>query len=255
MIKLKFIGSGCWQGIPSPFCDDEISKNVKWNTKDFRFRTSLYIETENSKKILIEITPDIRLQSWKFNLRVPDMIFVSHWHFDHFFGLLDLEWQMEKNKVKIYSNKITKNWYNKSFKHIPIDFKVISTKDSIVIDNLKIIPFKVKHVNETFGFIFENIKTNKKFTYLPDFYDIPKNSLSLINRTDIISVDSTYLEKGIEDSTHLESKEIINFIESKIKVKKIILMNINSFCEKNHKELIKKYKKYEISYDGMEILI
>lgn len=47
MLKLNFIGSGCWQGIPAPFCEDKISKKVKWNSKDFRFRTSFFY---NNKK-------------------------------------------------------------------------------------------------------------------------------------------------------------------------------------------------------------
>jgi len=107
MFKLTFIGSGCWQGIPALFGDDTISQNVEWGSKDFRFRTSLHIETENKKNIIVEATPDIRLQSWKFKLNVPDAILISHWHWDHLFGLLDVDWFAEKNGLTVYGNRLS----------------------------------------------------------------------------------------------------------------------------------------------------
>ena len=108
MMEVTFLGSGCWQGIPAPFGDDEISQSVEWGSKDFRFRTSLHITTDKGKHILVEATPDVRLQSWKFKIGKPDAILISHWHWDHLFGLLDLDYFAYKNRLVVYGNKVTK---------------------------------------------------------------------------------------------------------------------------------------------------
>ncbi|MBI3337333.1 MAG: MBL fold metallo-hydrolase [Candidatus Staskawiczbacteria bacterium] len=222
-MNLTFLGSGCWQGIPAPFQDDKISKEVKWGSKDFRFRTSLLITTQKGSKILVEATPDIRLQSWKFNLSKPDAILVSHWHWDHLFGLLDIAWFSEKNKVTVYGNSTTKKWYDSRIAHVPVNFITFESYRSFEIDNLKITPLKVNHVDETDGFLFEDKDSGKKFAYLSDLYEIPLETEGLIKGTEAVITDATYLESDIsDDSTHLQKNQFNQFLK-KIISKEIIL--------------------------------
>ncbi len=203
--KITFIGSGCWQGMPAPFSSDKISQSIEWGSKDFRFRTSLHIETSHRRTILVELTPDIRLQSWKFNIKKPDAVVVSHWHWDHLFGLLELDYFVEKNGLLVYGNSITKEWYDQAMAHIPVDFTVFGSYESFVVDNIKVTPVRVDHVEDTDGFIFEDIDSGKKFVYLSDFYNIPERTLSLINGADVVTIDATYLDSSInDDDTHVQ---------------------------------------------------
>jgi len=252
--KLKFLGSASWQGTPGQFCDDNISKEVKWDTKDFRFRTSLLIETKNKKTIVVEMTPDIRLQAWKYQLKIPDAFLVSHWHWDHFFGLQDLDWFCEKYNPKIYGNKITKSWYDKNMNYIPVDFKVFDSYESFIIDNIKITPFRVYHVDDTDGFIFEDIETGNKIAYLADLYGMPDESFDLIKDIDTVIVDATYIEgKGIDgDDTHFWREDLLKFLDT-LNSKNIVLTHISSHYNLSHNEFEEKYPKYVISYDGMEV--
>ncbi|MCA9459339.1 MAG: MBL fold metallo-hydrolase [Nanoarchaeota archaeon] len=251
--KLKFLGSACWQGIPGQFCDDDVSKNVKWDSKDFRFRTSLLIETKNKKTIVVEITPDIRLQAWKFRLKVPDAFLVSHWHWDHLFGLKDLDWFCEKNNPKLYGNKTTKEWYDSDMGYIPVNFKLFESYEPFIIDNIKITPFEVEHVEGTDGFIFEDIDTGNKIAYLADLCGMPEKSLDLIRNIETIIIDSTYsIGEGIDgDDTHFWENDFNNFIK-KLNSKEIILTHISSHHNLNHEDLKKRFFKYTISFDGME---
>lgn len=252
MMKLTFLGSGCWQGIPAPFGDDKISQNVEWNSKDFRFRTSLHIETENGKNIIVEATPDIRLQSWKFKLRQPDAILVSHWHWDHLFGLLDLDWFAEKNTLSVYGNAVTKQWYDERMRHIKINFQVFESYQSFGIDNLKITPISVHHVEDTQGFLFEDTNTGKKFAYLSDLHGIPEETAKLIENIEAIITDATYLESNIDDDqTHFQKDQILPFLKT-LKAKEIILTNIGSFQGLTHTDLEQRFSQYTIAYDGMQ---
>ena len=254
MMKITFIGSGCWQGIPAPFSEDLISQNVKWGSKDFRFRTSIYIETSNGKSVLIEMTPDIRMQSWKFKLKKPDAILVSHWHWDHFFGLLDLEWFAEKHKLMVYGNQITEQWYRNRMGHVPIEFVVFDSYKPFMLDNIKITPILVDHVKQTDGFIVEDVEDGGKFVYLSDFYSIPVKTLAMISDADAITFDATYLESSIDDDlTHIQKDQIMPLLKN-IKANEIILTNIGSYNGMTHSDLIEKYSPHTIAYDGLELV-
>jgi phosphoribosyl 1,2-cyclic phosphate phosphodiesterase len=251
-MKITFLGSGSWQGIPAPFNDDKISKNVRWGSKDFRFRTSLYIETKNKKSIIVEATPDIRLQSWKFKLKKPDVLLVSHWHFDHLFGLLDLDLFAEKNKLTVYGNSVTKKWYDNIMNYINVNFQVFESYKSFQVDNVKITPITVNHVEKTDGFLFEDINIGTKIVYFSDLYGMPEKTAELVKNVDLIITDATYLESNINnDPTHLRKNEIIPFIK-KLKTKEIILTNIGSYQNFTHTKLEKKFSQYTIAYDGMK---
>lgn len=251
MIKVDFIGSGCWQGIPAPFGDDKISQNVEWNSKDFRFRTSLHIKTENGKSIVVEATPDIRLQSWKFKLKKPDAILISHWHWDHLFGLLDLSWFSEKSELLVYGNSVTKKWYDERMSHIKISFRVFESYKSFEIDNVRITPITVNHVEDTDGFLFEDTNSDKKLAYLSDLHGIPEKTADLVKGIDAIIIDATYIESNLDDDpTHLQKNQIVPFLES-LSAREIILTNIGSYQELTHENLEKKFPQYTIAYDGM----
>lgn len=252
MIKLTFIGSGCWQGIPAPFGDDKISQNVEWGSKDFRFRTSLHIETENGKSIVVEATPDIRLQSWKFKLGKPYAILVSHWHWNHLFGLLDLDWFAKKSPLTVYGNSVTKEWYEESMGHINVNFQIFKSYEPFEIDNLRVTPIAVEHVSGTDGFLFEDLNSGKKFAYLSDLSRIPADTAGMIKDIDLIITDVTYIESGInDDPTHLTKDQIIPFLEN-LKAKEIVLTNIGSYQGLVHKDLEQKFPQYTVAYDGME---
>ncbi len=253
MIKLTFLGSGCWQGIPAPFGDDMISKNVIWGSKDFRFRTSLHIETDKGKSILVEVTPDIRLQSWKFNVSKPEVCLVSHWHWDHLFGLLDLGWFVEKHGLTVYGNHTTKKFYNSQMAHLKVDFKVFESFKPFVVDNIRITPIPVNHVEDTHGFLFEDISTGHKVVYLSDLCGIPPETNISIQNADAIISDATYLESEIhDDPTHLQKEQIIPFFRQ-LSADRIILTNIGSYQGLTHEDLEGRFPQYTIAYDGMKI--
>lgn len=250
-MKVTFLGSGCWQGIPAPFCDDEISRKVEWGTKDFRLRTSLLIETESGKTIVIEITPDIRIQAWKFKLKRPDAFFISHWHFDHLYGLLELDLYSERYAPVVYGSRTTRDWYQNSMSHVKVDFKKFTSYEPIEIDEVEITPVSVDHVPGTDGFICKNKLTGKSFVYLSDLYAIPEQTRALLGDVEAIIADATYLEgKPIKDETHFEGRDLLAYLKQ-FEGKEIILTNIGSFNNMTHEQLQEKHAPHVIAYDGL----
>ncbi len=86
-IEITFLGTGTSQGIPMIGCDCQVCRSD--DPRDTRTRTSVLIEFDNSH-ILIDATPELRVQCLANDVRRVDACLVTHTHADHIFGLDDL---------------------------------------------------------------------------------------------------------------------------------------------------------------------
>ncbi|MDI6806653.1 MAG: MBL fold metallo-hydrolase [Candidatus Aenigmarchaeota archaeon] len=279
-MKIKILGSGGWEGIPIPFCNCRVCKVAKKNlkSKDNRTRPEILVETDKGK-FLIEISPDIRLQSTRFNLLPIKDFLISHWHFDHMYGFLELHAWSEfimNGEIKLYCSQKTKEWLDKNFAHIPKEIVILKQFQNFELYDIKITTLPVYHMfsqdrdleesklENTFGFLLE--KENKKIAYLPDYFEIPQKTMSLIKNSDIVIMDGTYLleeqfpnkpeQNGLKsDPDHLHGKKILELANS-LNAKKIVFHSITHLTEKTHEELQELLpKNMKLSFDGMEIKI
>lgn len=275
-MKIKILGSGGWEGIPVPFCNCKICKLAveNPNSKNNRTRPEILIETKKGK-FLIEISPDIRLQAAKANLSNTKDFLVSHWHFDHLYGLFDLHaWAEFIRKPKLYCSNKTQNWLNKNAEYIPKEIVVLKPYREFKLCGIKITPLPVYHMfsldkdleesklENTFGFLLK--EKNKRIVYLADYFKVPEKTIDLIKNSDIIIADGTFLfeerfpnkpeqNRLKTDPEHLHGKQIFNFVNS-LNAKKIVFHSITHLTEKTHEELQSLLlKNMEISFDGMEI--
>jgi len=274
-MKLKILGSGAWEGIPAPFCKCKICKSAKKpESKNNRTRPQISVETDQGR-FLIEISPDIRTQSTKFNLPKIDSFLISHWHFDHMYGLLELHAWAEYTlgqKPKLFCSEKTKERLDPAFAHIPTEIIVVKPFKKFNLFGISITPIPVYHMklrddevkenelSNTFGFMLE--KNGKKVTYLPDYYKMPQKSLKLIAKSDVVITDGTYLFEEMfpnkpeqnnlkSDADHLHGKQILDFVNT-LDAKKVIFHSISHLTEKTHEELQKMLPKNMFaSYDGM----
>ena len=165
---------------------------------------------------------------------------------------MDISWYAEKNKLKVYGNSTTNSFYKSKMSHVPVIFKEFNSYEPFVIDNIKITPISVNHINKTDGFLFENKISNKKIAYLPDLNGLPEKTKEIIKGTDTIIIDATYLGSSLKDDPdHFDNDQLLSFL-SKLDAKEIILTNIGSYHNLNHSNLTKKFPQYTISYDGMK---
>lgn len=276
-MKVKILGSGAWEGISVPFCKCKICESAKNSkSKNNRTRPQILVETKKGK-FLIEISPDIRIQSSKFDLPNISDFFISHWHFDHMYGLMELHaWAkfcLGKNP-KIYCSEKTKEWLDKNFAHIPKEVVVLTPFKQIDLFGIKTTPIPLYHMNwqdkntkedelnNAFGYVLD--EDGEKIVYLADYYKLPNKSLELIKNSDVVIADGTFLfeeefpnkpeqNKLKSDPDHLHGKQIFDFVSS-LKAKKVFFHSIAHLTEKSHEELQKMLpKNMFISYDGMEI--
>jgi phosphoribosyl 1,2-cyclic phosphate phosphodiesterase len=273
-MKIKILGSGAWEGIPAPMCKCRVCNSAQEdkNNKNNRTRPQLLVESEE-KQFGIEISPDFRIQSSNPEVGQIKDFFISHWHFDHLYGLLELHAHVKFiEKINIYCSKDTADWIKRYFNHIPLNLIVINPFETIKLNGVKVTAIPVKHMSNvdstkneeelcnTFAFLLE--KNNKKVVYLADYYSIPEKSRKFIEKCDLLIADGTYLfeekfpnlslqnnEKN--DPDHIHGDEILRFVNS-LNAKKVLFHSISHLSNMNHEEMTSHLQEnHLLSYDGI----
>ena len=101
-IDITFLGTGTSQGIPMIACDCPVCSSD--DPHDTRTRTSALL-TWRGQNILIDATPELRLQCLANSVRRVDAVLITHTHADHIFGLDDIRRfnQTQRQPIPIYA--------------------------------------------------------------------------------------------------------------------------------------------------------
>ncbi len=250
---MKFIILGCGSSMGVPRADGFFGKCNPLNQKNFRSRCSAFIKGLD-ENILIDTSPDLRMQLLKNNIKKISRVIYTHNHADQTHGINDLRVFFLKNKKKIpiYVDKNTKKYLNKSFsycfkdfKDYPATLKLLDTKDKMYFGKfliIKAIPVKHGFIN-SLSFIINN-----KIAYLPDANKIYDKDMKHFLNLDYIIVDCLRYKKH---PSHFNLDDILK-LNNKLKPKKMILTNLHS--DLDYGELMNILpKKIKPAYDGYSI--
>ncbi|HEX9665148.1 MAG TPA: MBL fold metallo-hydrolase [Thermodesulfobacteriota bacterium] len=249
-MRVIILGCATSTGVPLIGCGCTVCSSD--NPKNKRTRCSLFIETRE-KKILIDTSPDLRIQAFRHNITRIDAVLYTHSHADHTHGIDELRTYNFMNKMVIpcYGDLQTVSNIMSNFKYIfdgsfppggKPKLSITAVNRDFDIYGIRIIPIEVQHADWLIlGYRIGNM------AYLTDCSGIPESSVKRLNGLELLIIDALRYKPHPAHFSVDQAVEVIGEIKPKIAV--FTHMGHELEYEKLSKELP---ENIEPAYDGME---
>ena len=265
-MKTKFIILGCGNSFGTPRIDGYWGKCNKKNSKNLRTRCSALI-TKGSNSVLIDTSPDIRIQLIKNKIKYITNVLYTHEHSDQTNGIFELRpFAFEKNKknkinfwgkskpINVYGNRKTISLLKKKFDYCfkKIDIYPPIVKANIIKENFNLgkgaDKIKFKTIQAKHGNVYVTIYIFNKTAYLSDCNDLSIISKKELKNLNVMIIDCLNIKGGL---AHFGLNQCL-LINEILKPKRMILTNMH--YEMDYNFLSKKLpKNMTVAFDGLKI--
>jgi phosphoribosyl 1,2-cyclic phosphate phosphodiesterase len=249
-MRVIILGCATSTGVPIIGCGCSVCRSD--NPKNKRTRCSLFIETRG-KKILIDTSPDLRIQAFRHNITRIDAVLFTHSHADHTHGIDELRTYNFINKMVIpcYGHPQTVSNIMSNFKYIfdgsfppggKPKLSITAVNGEFDVNGIMIIPIELQHAD----WLILGYRIGK-MAYLTDCSTIPPSSVKKLNGVELLIIDALRYKPH---PAHLSVDQAIDFIgEIKPKIAVFTHMGHELDYDKLSKELP---ENIEPGYDGMQ---
>jgi phosphoribosyl 1,2-cyclic phosphate phosphodiesterase len=250
------LGSGTSQGVPLIGCTCPVCQST--DPRDKRTRSSLYIATPETR-LLVDTTPDLRLQSLREGLDRVDAVLFTHAHADHVMGFDDLRryCEMRGGPLPIYGSEPTLAQIERAFFYAFNPKKIIPGYVHVLphvvtspfqIGELEITPLPVPHgAVFTLGFLFAHLG-RKLLAHLSDCAAVPEPIREIIAGVDTLIID------GLRDRPHPTHLTVAGALEAAAAIGPRQTFITHLTHEKNHVDREKGLPPgVRAAFDGMKL--
>lgn len=224
-MKITFLGTGTSTGVPQIGCRCDACRSIDPNDK--RLRASAIVEV-HGHNILIDSGPDLRTQLLKAGSPPLDALLITHAHFDHVGGIIDLRSYCYKHSFPIYCNQSAARNIRQCFPYcfaedlypgVPtFNIHIVEPYIDFFVDNIKIEPLQIMHAKlPILGFKIGRL------AYITDCKEMPSQTIDAIQGIDTLVINALRIHPH---HSHISLSEALQLI-SKIKPRQAFLTHIS----------------------------
>jgi phosphoribosyl 1,2-cyclic phosphate phosphodiesterase len=250
-----FLGTGTSMGVPMLGCDCPVCTSS--NPKNHRYRCSVLIGTP-AGNILIDTTPELRLQLLRENVKLVHAVVYTHYHVDHLFGLDDVRiFPVKLNgPLPLYCTDETEAIIRQAFAYafapgneglppgvLPhLELRRIDERPFEVLGQ-RLTPIPLLHGKfNVFGFRIGDV------AYCTDVSSIPDRSWPLLEGLDVFVIDA--LRPGKPHMSHFSLEQAVEAIR-RVKPRQAYFTHMAHSME--YDELMRTLPPgIEPAYDGLK---
>ncbi len=215
-MELLVLGSGTSHGIPMIGCECAVC--LSDNPKNHRFRPSIVVRNEGHT-ILVDTTPELRLQALAFDVKRVDTVLFTHTHADHIFGLDDLRRfnELTGKEMPVYGDALTladiRRIYNYIFKETQAGggkprVTLHEVSHDFELYGLRVRSFYVMHGNlPVLAYRFD--APTGSMAYVTDTNFIPDEAMTQLHNLDVLLLDCVRPEPH---ATHFGLQQALDVI-------------------------------------------
>ena len=210
-VELLFLGSGTSAGVPMIGCSCDVCMST--NPRDKRMRPSVVI-SYNGTRVLIDTTPELRLQAITHNVHRIDAVVMTHAHADHMMGFDDIRRfnYVAGGPLDLWAENVVaeklKRSFGYAFEEPPPDLKVFRPyvihrpiEGPFEIAGVQWTPIPLMHGSmRIYGYRVGNL------AYCTDVSFIPEQAFELLKGLDLLVLDALQYKKHI---THFSVEQAI----------------------------------------------
>ena len=242
-MKITLLGTGDAPGTPEIGCDCPACADAKAGTKSQRTRFSILIQTEQGN-VLIDTSPDMRIQLLKTGIKHIDAVIWTHGHYDHYGGFP--EFYRVQKEVHVYGIRETVDYITGMVHFINPVKHYVGLHEPMKLIGLEFSLFEVVHFPEKLpcGVMISDGK-HKIVISGDSEREIPEKSIEYIQNPDLFIVDAIVPET-MDVKKHMNSTQALDMAEQ-IHAKRTVMTHLSHFYGPHDVEA----KKLPLGYDGM----
>ncbi|MDK3160206.1 MBL fold metallo-hydrolase [Kamptonema cortianum] len=198
-LSFTFLGSGTSQGVP--LLGKDYPSEYLANPKNHRTRSSIFVQSDQTH-ILVDTTPEMRIQCLRENVRRVDAVIITHAHADHIMGMDDCRrWcDILGGALPIYASPETMALVKHVFFYaftpsgpIPRGYFHPEPREfsaPVDIGDFCVTPLPVPHGRMmTYGLLFAHGGRNR-FAYISDAKSVPEEIVAQLRGMEVVALDA-----------------------------------------------------------------
>jgi phosphoribosyl 1,2-cyclic phosphate phosphodiesterase len=253
-LELLFLGSGTSAGIPMIGCHCEVCTSN--DPHDKRTRTSVVI-SYHGKHVLIDTTPELRLQCVANKVDWIDAVVMTHGHADHIMGLDDVRRfnAIRCGPLDVWASPVTHKKLTECFGYAfcEPDPAIKVFRPNLVRRVIDADKFQVEGVTWTLVPLLHGDMPVLgfrvgKLAYCTDVSTMPESSFALLEGLDVLVLDALAWHKH---PTHFSIEEALAVVD-RVKPRRTFFTHIAHNC--GHVETNARLPAgVELAYDGLRV--